>query len=77
LAKEKINKIMKAKEIFNENYFPREDDYSRAKGHGDRKPHLTLSHLNRLRKVKEKKTEDTKKRMKSIQTLYNPPQAEG
>ena len=73
----KINKIMKAKEIFNENYFPRDDNYSKAEGHGDRKPHLTLAHLNRLRKVKEKKTEDNKIRMQSIQTLYNPPQAEG
>ena len=49
---------MKAKEIFNENYFPRDDNYSKADGHGDRKPHLTLSHLNRLRKIKEKKAED-------------------
>lgn len=66
---------MKAKEIFNENYFPREDNFSKADG--DRKPHLTLSHLNRLRKIKEKKAEDTEKRNKTLQTLYNPPQPAG
>ena len=63
---------MKAKEIFNENYFPRDDNYSKADGHGDRKPHLTLSHLNRLRKIKEKKTEDTEERMKTLNDIeYN------
>ncbi len=75
-SNKKINKFMKAKEIFNENYFPRDDNYSKADGHGDRKPHLTLSHLNRLRKIKEKKTEDTEERMKTLQTIYNPPQPE-
>ena len=68
---------MKAKEIFNENYFPRDDNFSKADGHGDRKPHLTLNHLNRLRKIREKKTEDNKERMQTIQNLYNSPQAEG
>lgn len=75
-SNKKINKFMKAKEIFNENYFPRDDNYSKADGHGDRKPHLTLSHLNRLRKIKEKKAEDTEERMKTLQTIYNPPQPE-
>ena len=75
-SNKKINKFMKAKEIFNENYFPRDANYSKADGHGDRKPHLTLSHLNRLRKIKEKKAEDTEERMKTLQTIYNPPQPE-
>ena len=71
----KINKFMKAKEIFKENYFPEKDEYSKADG--NRKAHLSLEHLNRLRKIKEKKTKDQAERLKNVQTLYNPPQAEG
>ena len=62
---------MRAKEIF-ENYMPEKDKFSQAH---KRKPSLTLSHLNELRQVKEKKKKDLEKRIDGLSDLYNPPEA--
>ena len=39
--------------LLNENYFPEDDERNKTEISDTRRPRLTLSHLNKLRKIRE------------------------
>lgn len=56
---------------------PAQDRFSQRKASDSRKPRITLSHLNRLKKMRAAKDLETLMRQDLMQLMYSAPEEQG